>query len=236
MAWKPTTLAAKDARVERRPKSDVSFPAFAPIVSNAFEELKNIPDPTSIATGTMLIEQDTPADYVVLLRHGLVKLLYATPEGRETTLGLRTSGWYAGAASVLMNTPSVYSVVSVTPCTVSRIPAAEFSAALMQNARMMRHFLQTICNELISQSAAQAQVMSGSAEQRLTHFMRERTAAHERLKTLDALPHLKQMELAQLLAITPEHLSRLLHKSATSENTLTSVGALPAVKIPATRA
>jgi CRP/FNR family transcriptional regulator len=235
MAWKPTTLASTEAPADRKPKGDASFPAFAPIVSNAFEELKNLPEPTSITTGTMLIEQDTPADYVVLLRHGLVKLLYATPEGRETTLGLRTSGWYAGAASVLMNTASVYSVIAVTPCTVSRIPATEFSASLMQNARMMRHFLHTICNELISQSAAQAQVMSGSAEQRLTHFMRERTAAHDRLKTLDALPHLKQMELAQLLAITPEHLSRLLHKSSASENSL-SVSSLPQVKVPATRA
>jgi CRP-like cAMP-binding protein len=220
MAWKPNTLASKENTSETKLKADPSFPAFAPIVSNAFEELKNLPEPTSMKTGTLLLNQGVHAEHVVLLRHGLVKLLYTTPEGRETTLGLRTSGWYAGAASALMNTASVYSVMTVTPCTISRIPAADFSSSLMQNARMMRHFLQTLCNELISQSAAQAQVMSGSAEQRLTHFMRERTAAHERLKTLDALPHLKQLELAQLLAITPEHLSRLLHKSAASDSPL----------------
>jgi CRP/FNR family transcriptional regulator len=77
---------------------------------------------------------------------------------------------------------------------------------------MMRHFVTTLCNELTSQASAQAQMMGGSAQDRLVHFMRERSAGHSQIKTLDALPLLKQMELAQLLSITPEHLSRLLQK------------------------
>jgi hypothetical protein len=56
--------------------------------------------------------------------------------------------------------------------------------------------------------------MSESAEQRLATYMRERSRQFPQLKTVDTLPLLKQRELAQLLSITPEHLSRLLHKTA----------------------
>lgn len=187
-------------------------PAFAPIVSDAFEHLKRLPEGTNIASGEFVVEQNQHPSSVYLLRQGLVKLVYLTPAGRETLLGLRATGWYAGAVSALVHSPSIYSVKTVTPCIFSRIPAEEFSMKLMQSARMMRHFISTLCNELIAQSE-QAKSNTGSAEQRLAQFMSERCIQHPRLKTLDTLPLLKQLEVAQLLAITPEHLSRLLHKT-----------------------
>jgi CRP/FNR family transcriptional regulator len=217
MRWKRAKLTTATTAAPVLRSAPTSFPAFAPIVSNAFEELKNLPESAEVAVSSLLVEQDAAVGSVYLLRHGLVKLIYVTPEGRETTLGLRTAGWYAGGASALMGTPSVYSVKAVTACTVSRIPAAEFHVRLMQSARMMRHFMNTLCHELISQSAAQAQMMGGSAQERLVHFMRERNNEHAGVKTLDALPLLKQMELAQLLSITPEHLSRLLQKIQITE-------------------
>jgi CRP/FNR family transcriptional regulator len=217
MKWKRAKLQVTSATgAESRPAT-ASFPAFAPIVSDAFEHLKNLPEPTEMLSGAFLVEQDARVGWVYLLRRGLVKLIYVTPEGRETTLGLRTSGWYAGGVSALMDAPSVYSVKAVTPCVVSRIPAVEFQNRLMQSARMTRHFVDTLCHELTSQAAAQAQMMGGSAQDRLAHFMRERNSEHPQLKTLDALPLLKQMELAQLLSITPEHLSRLLQKIQSTE-------------------
>lgn len=194
-----------------QPGGSYIFPAFAPIVSDTFEHLKGLPEGTTIKAGTRIVEQHQRPTSVYLLREGLVKLVYITPDGREALLGLRAAGWYAGAVSALMHSPSIYSINAITPCIFSIIPAEEFSTKLMQSARMMRHFMNTICNELITQST-EAQVKAGSAQQRLAQFMSERSIQHPQLKTLDPLPLLKQMELAQLLAITPEHLSRLLHK------------------------
>jgi CRP-like cAMP-binding protein len=192
--------------------STPDFPAFAPIVSDAFEHLKCLPQGTSVAKGVFVVEQGVSPSAVYLLREGLVKLVYIAPDGRETILGLRAAGWYAGAVASLMHAPSHYSIKTVTPCVFSIIAADEFSPKLMQSARLMRHFMDTLCNELISQSA-EAQLRLISAEKRLAHFMAERYIQNPQWHTLDPLPLLKQMELAQLLAITPEHLSRLLHKT-----------------------
>jgi CRP-like cAMP-binding protein len=191
---------------------DTNFPAFAPIVSDAFEHLKGLPPQIEVGSGSFLLEQGSRPTFVYLLRQGLVKLTNIASDGRETMLGLRSAGWYPGGVSALMLTPNLYSVKTLSPCVISRIPAEEFSLRLAQSARMMRHFLATLCNELITQSA-EAQAMAEPAEERLAHFMRERNAHNPNFKTVDVLPHLKQMELAQLLAVTPEHLSRLLRKS-----------------------
>jgi CRP/FNR family transcriptional regulator len=189
-----------------------SVPVFAPIVSDGFSRLSNLPAGVHIAPGTTLIEQSTRCAHVALLLDGLVKLVSVNGDGKQATIGLRTSGWYAGAASVLMDTVSVYSVIAVTKCTVVQIPADDFYLWLIRSARMMRHFISAISNEMISLCSAQAHMMSGTAEERLAKFMSEREPQNSPWQVLDALPLLKQGELAQLLAISPEHLSRLLHK------------------------
>ncbi len=196
-----------------------TFPAFAPILSDAFENLKDLPEPVEVPPGTLMLEQGEICKTVWLIRDGLVRLSYVSPEGRETTLGLRAAGWFGGAACLVMHTPSVCSVKAVTPCVVSRISALDFNQRLTQNARLMRYFVSSLCLELIAQTSAQVRLMSDSAEQRLDSFMRERSVKHPQIRTLDALPMLKQMELAQLLSITPEHLSRLLRRSHKSAET-----------------
>jgi CRP-like cAMP-binding protein len=211
MNWKASQGSFRPQLVSDE-SNPMTFPAFIPIVSDAFETFKDLPNIEHLESGHLLVGQGSAAESVYLLRKGLVKLTYSTPDGRETTLGLRSAGWCAGAVWVLTNRASVYSVVAVTPCSVSLIPAADFALRLMQSSRLMRHFVNTLCNESISQAASQAQIMGWPAEERLKRFMRERSTVHLRLKTMDPLPMLKQMELAQLLSITPEHLSRLMRK------------------------
>jgi CRP-like cAMP-binding protein len=193
------------------------FPAYAPVISEAFETFQGLPRGTPIATGEVIVDQGQAPSSVYLLREGLVKLVHVNLDGRETMLGLRAAGWYAGAVSSLMHMPSTYSVKTVTSCVFSIIAAEDFSMKLSRSARMSRHFMDTLCNELISQSV-EAQFRQNSAEQRLAQFIGERDIQHQQLRTMDPLPLLKQMELAQLLAITPEHLSRLLRRAALSQS------------------
>jgi hypothetical protein len=96
---------------------------------------------------------------------------------------------------------------------VHAIPAEEFGGRLMQNSKVMRHFMRVLCHELCSQASAQVEIMSHTAADRLLRFMEERKMSGETWKAIDPLPVLKKLELAQLLSISPEHLSRLLHKN-----------------------
>jgi CRP/FNR family transcriptional regulator len=175
--------------------------------------LGNLPPLRYVLAGTVLLEQGCMARSVHLIERGVVKLVHLSARGRETAIGLRSDGWYAGSTSALLNAPSVYTVQTVTDCMVARVPCAEFQRYLSEDHAMMDHFFAGLCFEVASQASLQVEMMAGTAEDRLEHFMRERKTVNPGRQTLDPLPMLKQMELAQLLSMTPEHLSRLLHKS-----------------------
>jgi len=187
-------------------------PAYTPVLTGCVDSLPTLPAAKYIPPGTLLIEQGQAVETVQLVRTGLLKLVHMTAYGREISIGLRSEGWYGGATSVLLNTPSVYSVRTVTACMIIRVPARDFSRCLMQSPELLGHFMEALCLEVASQASLQVEVLSSSAEDRLDHFMRERKTVHPSRRTLDPLPALKQMEVAQLLSITPEHLSRLMHR------------------------
>ena len=109
------------------------YPRFAPISSEAFNNFTDLPARFEVAAGTRLLEQGTTPKNVLLVFEGLLRLDYLNPDGTEIMLGLRTSGWYPGASSVMTKVPSVYSVTAVGPCSIAAIPAEEFWCKLMQN-------------------------------------------------------------------------------------------------------
>jgi len=199
-------FSAKDAT------EPAEFPAFTPVLSGCVHFLHKLPPARSITAGALLVEQGCAAGTVQLIAAGLVKLLHVNSSGREVTLGLRSEGWYSGYMSAFLKAPSAYSVRAITPCRVVEIPAADFPRCVAQNSEMLSHFLAVMCAEVASQTSLHVEVMSSSATDRLDRFMRERLTNHPLRRTFDPLPVLKQLELAQLLAVTPEHLSRLLRK------------------------
>ncbi|HXP08679.1 MAG TPA: Crp/Fnr family transcriptional regulator [Acidobacteriaceae bacterium] len=186
-----------------------NIPAFAPLAERYTEAGGNTPPFLTVGPGVNLVNQWRHCDYVYLLSDGLVKLTYASENGSQVALGLRSSGWYAGATSVLLKIPSVYSAITLSECTVSQIPAEQFFYWATHDIRTLRHFLKSMSLDSTSQTRLHAEIQSNNAAERLEHFMQERTAADPHWQTMDPLPLLKQGELAQLLSVTPEHLSRL---------------------------
>jgi CRP-like cAMP-binding protein len=199
----PDLSLADDCREE-------SIPAFAPVSERYAEATGHAPPPSLVlGPGINLLEQWKLCDHVYLIFDGLVKRTYASENGTKVAMGLRSSGWYAGATSVLLNIPSVYSAITLGNCTVSQIPAKQFFRWATHDAKTLRHFLKSVCLDSTSQARLHAEINSSSATERLEHFMQERTATVPQWKTMDPLPLLKQGELAQLLSVTPEHLSRM---------------------------
>jgi CRP/FNR family transcriptional regulator len=200
-----TVSAAEDA-------APITAPVFAPAVSSCVAFLGTLPPARLVKASTVLIAQDEQVNKVQLVRTGLVKLTNVNSEGREALIGLRSDGWYAGSTSVILNTPSIYSICASTDCTVVEIAASDFLRCIHRSPEMLSHFILGLCREVASFSGLQVELMSSRAEDRLDLLLRERSASLLTEGILDPLPLLKQMELAQLISISPEHLSRLQKK------------------------
>jgi CRP/FNR family transcriptional regulator len=194
--------AAKDA-------ISTSVSVFAPALAHCGGFLGTLPKARCVKASTKLIEQGERVKKVQLLENGLVKLTNVNVEGHETLIGLRSDGWYAGSTSLLLDAPSVYSVYACTDCSIIEITVEEFFSCLNKSPAMMNHFILGLCREVVSYSALQVELVASKAEDRLNLLLRERAESSLTGKILDPLPLLKQMELAQLISVTPEHLCRL---------------------------
>ena len=201
-----TTISAAEGA------APIMAPVFAPALSSCIAFLGTLPPARRVKASTVLIAQDEQVKKVQLVRTGLVKLININSDGREALIGLRSDGWYAGSTSVILSAPSVYSVCAATDCTVVEIAANDFLRCIHRSPEMLSHFILGLCREVASFSGLQVELMSSRAEDRLNLFLRERAASLLTGGILDPLPSLKQMELAQLISITPEHLSRLQKK------------------------
>jgi CRP/FNR family transcriptional regulator len=188
---------------------DAIVPVFSPAINAGTEFLQSLPEPEPIPAKTVILEQGQRPSFVRLIRTGIVKITFTNEQGEESLLGLRSEGWWAGAPLALLDMPSLCNVTTVTPCSVTSISVDQFSQRLMQNQRVLRHFISSQCRELMVEQK-HGIVQGCSASERLNYLKNEN--AHSLWRTVDPSSVMCQGEIAKLLAITPEHLSRLLHR------------------------
>jgi len=164
--------------------------------------------------GSELLQQGTPADDVYLIHEGAVKLVWVEAKGRETIVGLRWHGCFLGVPSVITAKPCPTTVITLIRSVVERIPAESFRSRLQKDADLAWKVHQIQSRELYEQINWLGELACCSARSRLANLL-------TRLITSGETPAaggnarvrfpLKKKEMAELIAVTPEHLSRLLH-------------------------
>jgi len=157
-----------------------------------------------------------------------VKLSHIDSSGKEVIVGLRSSDALLGATEGVLHTEYLTSATTLTPCTIARIPIESFAARLESNLELSRYVHELIALEVHNHMQTLISVASHSAEYRLVTLLYETISEgrlraggsvvesefpreHSKATRLWTVP-LKQWELAQLLAITPEHTNRVLGK------------------------
>ena len=177
--------------------------------------LSLLPAPQLYPAGTVLVQQGCEPYEIFFVEDGLAKLVRIDAGGREQILGLRGAGWFLGAAFVLIRRSHAASAVALTSCTVRRLSQDAFLALLAEHPDLSWHVHRMHSREVLSQFHHMSDLGAKTSRQRLERILR-------RLATLSSpdgsgeevrlLLPLKRWELASLIAVTPEHLSRLLKR------------------------
>ncbi|MCI0620741.1 MAG: Crp/Fnr family transcriptional regulator [Acidobacteria bacterium] len=151
-----------------------------------------------------------------MIEAGVVKLVQRNVEGNETILGLRFPGWLLGAPAVFLDRPSPAAVVTLTRCYLRRIPVTQFMGLIHSNPEFSLFLHRTLSLEIFEQLAHSAGLAHQTARERLEHLIYRSMKVVETVETGEGtrlhLP-LKQDEIAQLLAISPSYLCKLLDQS-----------------------
>lgn len=169
--------------------------------------------PQDYPPGVELFKQEEWPQDVYLIESGLIKLVSVEQNGREMVIGLRSPRWIIGAGSIIINKKHAFSAWTLTPCRLRRIPKETFLRLLRNDHEFAWFFHQMQSYELREHVTRFRESGCLSARDKLENLLSQILSAlapsgsekNVRLK----LP-LKHKELAQLLGITPEHLSRVL--------------------------
>jgi CRP/FNR family transcriptional regulator, cyclic AMP receptor protein len=184
-----------------------------PMESECWKILSTFASAQTYPTATELFKQGSSAEEIYFIHQGLVKLVYLNSNGKEFLVGLRSSGWTLGVSSVLLEKPFPVSAITLTRCSLIRIPAKSFLQALETDYQLTQYILRVQSREFYDQVSTLVGLGCHSARHRFEQLLWQLTSALEQDNLQNAihvqLP-LKHWEIAQLLSVTPQHLSKLI--------------------------
>lgn len=164
---------------------------------------------------TPLYPQGVLIDAVFLVASGIVKLTHTDPDGREIIVGIRRPGRMLGVTEAILNRAQPTGAVALTHCRLLRIPATEVRGLLGSDSAFCRYLIELQAQEVQDHLENVVELASCSTEYRLVRLLSELVSdIHPpRLGVEDnrRIPF-KQWEIAELLAVTPEHICRVLRQ------------------------
>lgn len=161
---------------------------------------------------TVLYEQGSLAQEVYFISDGLVKLHKVLSDGKEFIADLRLIGGLLGAASVILQKPNPVAAVTLTKCRLYRIPAMTFLDLITHNADFVWYLNCVQSYESFRGIERIVQLGCLSAQQRLEQLLWQLISAMQPGAMQNEVPLqllLKHREISQLVAVTPQHLSRV---------------------------
>jgi CRP/FNR family transcriptional regulator, cyclic AMP receptor protein len=165
-------------------------------------------------SATLFLQGAIPRE-VFYVERGMVKLIHMSMNGQELAVGLPSQGSLLGAASVIVEEPYPFTAITVTSCALSRIPADRF-LHLAKTDEQLCWYLHEIHSREVHQQAGQlAALRYLSARQRFERLLLRFLSsmpAHQRQPSMKVRLPLKHWEIAQLIGVRPEHLSRVLQQ------------------------
>ncbi len=165
-------------------------------------------------SGVELFRQNDPASQIYYIESGMVKLSCTVPSGKEMILGFRRRDWLLGVTQVCIE-DEVYpaTATTLTACAMRQIPAKTFMEMLTGDIELSVELNRMLSREIKGDTEKIIALGSMSAAERLIRLLREVVSSEDREELRNKgkldLP-LKSEELAELIAVTPQHLYRLL--------------------------
>lgn len=192
-----------------------SRPAFRSEIIEALSQACTSVTTIEYSAKALLFPQGTLANSVFFVESGLLKLTHVDSEGKEIIVGLRRSGSLLGTTAALLDRPQPTGAVALTHCRLQRIPATEFRGFIDAQALLCRCLCEFQAREAHDHLLREVELACRTADFRLAKLLSdlssEADSVQHTIRTNVRIP-IKQWEIAELLALSPEHTNRLLRR------------------------
>ncbi len=186
---------------------------FKTFFANQYNNIYNWDPSQAYPPGIEIFQQGTPANNVYFIERGLVKLSCMESGGRSVIISLRRSNWLLGAPAALMESPYAFTATTLSPCYLLTIPATIFLKLVKTNKEFSWHILRILSKIIYDRGTTAIVLGVMPAKERLKKILYEMILEQEQIeleRPIQLHLPLAYNELSQLIAVSPEHLCRLL--------------------------
>jgi len=163
--------------------------------------------------GALLVQQGGAPREIFIIDQGLVKLCRVQPGGKESIVGIRSAGEVIAAASAILGCPHPVDAITVTACRLSRMDHRDFVRRLQADRAFSWHLHEMHSRDVCGDFDHLAELGCEAAGARLRRLLLKLASAFGSATACGGvavtLP-LRQWEIAQLIAVTPQYLCQLL--------------------------
>ena len=148
---------------------------------------------TGISRGKTVLEygandaifvQGAPADSVLFLLRGKVKLAVTSYEGKEAIVGTLGSGEFFGEGCLAGQPLRMATAISVGDCTVTKVEKPIMARMLHEELEFAEMFVTHLLSRSIRYEADLVDQLFNSTEKRLAHYNRREMTVHSGLRNV----------------------------------------------------
>ncbi len=163
-------------------------------------------------THDVLFRYSEPSQYLFMIRSGQVKLTTSGVDGNEHIIGLVGAGYLLGFDNI-GDTVHSYTAECLTPTVLCRIGYRDMMRVLGGNPRVSLNVLQAMNEQLIQARSLIRVLGQKSSMEKLASFLLSLVPERSDNADEELLPlHLSRNEIAEVLGITVETVSRIMAK------------------------
>lgn len=190
-----------------------SVPLFQELDSNKLNQITVGAHQFSIAKGEMLFNKGDPADGFYVIVDGRIKLSFISRDGKEYIAEIFGSHEYFGEAVMCLGKPYPVCAQALLDTTLLYISKDVVFKNIDQTPGFARKIITGLCIRLLDRvQALEFLTVYSSLQKVIGYLLREIEIAEPENDEADVRLPVNKVTLAAQLNLTPETLSRVLHK------------------------
>jgi CRP-like cAMP-binding protein len=166
----------------------------------------------TFAVGTAIFSQGDPAESVMYIRKGTIKLAVVSKTGKEAVVGLLADGDFFGEGCLAGQSRRMASATAMTPAIVVAVEKQEMAARLHDHPTFSDRFLSHMLTRNIRIEEDLIDQLFNSSEKRLARALLLLARYGEQERPQQVMPNLSQELLAEMVGTTRSRVNFFMNK------------------------
>ena len=159
-----------------------------------------------------IFQQGEPADSLFYLRHGKVKLVVKSQQGKEAIVAVLGDGELFGEGCLAGQSLRIASAVALSDCSLARIEQAQIVRVLHEQHDVSELFMRHLLRRNVRYEGDLVDQLFNNCERRLARILLLLSHFGKESKAELVVPNVSQEHLAQMVGTTRSRVSHFMNK------------------------